>query len=336
MKRAQIKPEFYKSFMQKGFFPNSNKIVKYQESHNYWIFKTGQKIYKIKKVDREQSTASLEESFCLEIIRRIQLQSPRLEPEIATIKKIGNAYLLDLDNSNAAPALYFLIVMNQLPERYFIDVFIEKDRLTEKIMERVCDYLSQFHQLTETSKAKEEGNSETLNSRLQDLFYQSKKFLGLTVSQAYIDIMLRPLEKYLVKNRKTFLRRIKNGRVKQVHGCFIPRKINVQKNEVLTLAKTTDPFKGRYRDVASDIADFTVELEHTGQKKLAACFVEKYCKITGDEELEQVLPIYQAMKCLSLGLGYSIEMKRKEHDSSDMKKLASVYYEQAIDVVHHL
>ncbi len=324
-------------FMKRGFFPNSNKITNYTESFNYWIFKTGKKLYKVKKREDMHSSVALEEVFCSEVVRQIRRFSPELEPEIATVKKRSDSYILDKNDSVSSEVLYYAIIMNQLPNRQFLNAILEKEKLTEKIIEQVSAYLGFFHDQAEIYDSKDKGTFEDLNSQLQNLYYQSKKYLGITISQAIVDMTLRPLEKFLADNKKSISRRIRKGHIKHIHGCFLPRKIHVTKNKVVALPKTTDPLRNRYSDVASDVADLTVELRLAGQEKLADFFIAKYCKTTSDKEIHHVLPIYQALKCLALGLQHSIGIKHfTDKEAEEQKKLAVKYYEQTINVVHQL
>ncbi len=337
MAKKRNKPEFYSRFMEKGFFPDANKNIKYHESHNYWIFKTGQNIYKVKKREEAKSTASLEEIFCQETKRRILDHSPALNPVIATIKQDQQVFQLDRDNQISSAPLYYVIIMDQLADRYFLSNVISKGKLTEKILDNVSHFLFQLHENASPTSSKDEGTSESILQKLNDLIYQSKKYLGDTISQPMIDMTLRPLEKYIVDNRKLLLRRNKRGLIREVHGCFIPRKIYAGKETVLALAKTTDPLRYRYSDVVSDIADLTVELIQEGEARKAAYFIDSYCKETEDREIKQVLPIYQALKCLSQGLKYSILFKQDgEESEAENKGKATAYYEQAIEVVHQL
>ena len=95
VKPKSSKPEFYKCFMQKGYFSNGNKITKYEESSNYWIFKTGETIYKVKKKEKVQSTIVFEELFCNEIITQINTHSAALNPKIGYIKRKHDVYIID-------------------------------------------------------------------------------------------------------------------------------------------------------------------------------------------------------------------------------------------------
>jgi len=103
------------------------------------------------------------------------------------------------------------------------------------------------------------------------------------------------------------------------------------------LARTSDPFKDRYADVANDIAELTNELIRIDANQLAEYFSNQYCEITGDQELGPVLKFYQVMKCLANGLKHTVGMERTlKSDSEDHLVNAKGYYEQAIDVVHQL
>ena len=312
MAKRPRKPEFYSKFMEKNFFPGANKIIKYQESHNYWIFKTGKKIYKVKKQEDIQSTVSLEEIFCQEMVRRLKTYSPDLQVELATVKNNQQGYQLDRDGNLSSPALYYVIIMNQLTNRYFLSNIIDKGKLTEKTMDRISLFLVQLHAAAETSSSKNEGTSDSLLQKLNDLIYQSKKYLGITITQPMIDMTYRPLEKYIVDNRKLLLRRVKKGYIKEVHGCFIPRKIYAGNDGILALAKSTDPLRDRFCDIASDIADLAVQLIYTGNHSMADYFIEAYCKQADDQETRSIIPIYQALNCLTQGLKYSISFNQSE------------------------
>lgn len=323
--------------METQLFPDANKITKFQESANYWIFKTGKKIVKVKKREAVKSTASLEEIFCNEMSRRMQIHSPGLEVELATVKEDQQVFRLDRDNSIASPVLYFALVMNQLQDRYFLDNIIAKGRLKEKLMVNISQFLLQFHADAQPSPGKNDGTADSLIQKLNDLIYQSKKYLGETITQPMIDMTFHPLEKYINDNRKLLGRRVRKGLVKEIHGCFIPRKIHVEKGTILALGKTSDPLRDRYCDVVSDIADLAVELTHAGQGDMVPGLVDHYCAQTEEPDTKSILPIYLALKCLSQGLQYSVTYQQFDEKTADAKKAkATAYYEQAIEVVHQL
>lgn len=332
MTRA-IKPEFYKTFMQKGFFPNANKIIKYQESTNYWIFKTGQRVYKVKKKDTTQSTIALDEVFCKEIVAVVNQHSPELETEILGVKSEGDNYVVSSDINSA---LYNAISMKQLPDRSFLKAMCKKNTLTEITIDQIVGFLHAFHEKAVASENKNDCNIDVLKARLRDLYYQSKKHLGVTITQAMIDMTLHPLEKFINDHKKLFNRRIKNGYIKKVHGCFVPRKINVQKEQIQALGRTSDPLKIRFNDVTSDIADLIVELNQQGQSEKADYFVKQYSRLSGDKDMKSVLPIYQAIKCMYMGTKHSVAMKFESKNKDEHLNIAKHYYDQIIDIVHRL
>ncbi len=331
------KPDFYRTFMTKGFFPSSNKIVKFQESENYWIFKTGNRLYKVKKKEESQSTIPLEEIFCTEIVKQLHQYSPTLEAENLTIKSQDNQFVIDWNSDISSAPLYYLIAMKQLSDRGFLSNIIAKKKLNEKTLKKIAIQIFELHQKAKQSTSKVDGSPDAIQGNLENLIYQSKKFLNVTITQAIIDMSLRPLLKYLSDNRKVFLRRMKQGHIRMVHGCLIPRKIHVSPEGIQLLGKTKDPIKNLYNDIASDIADLSVALLHAGLGDLSDHFINTYSEQANDPELKLVIPVYQAMKCLSQGLKNSIEANAVEGEQSDiLKKLAVSYYEQTIDVVRGL
>lgn len=322
--------------MAPGFFPDANKITKYQESRNYWMFKTGKRIYKVKKQEDAKSTVSLEEIFCRETVRRMKEFSPGLQVELAAIRKDGQGFRLD-NNTDSDGSLYFVIVMNQLSNRYFLDQLIIKKKLNEKAMARIGCFLLQLHERAARSSGKQEGSAEALTVKLNDLIYQSKKYLGDTITQPMIDMTLHPVEKHISDNRKLLQRRIRNGRIREIHGCFIPRKIHVTKDEVLALARTSDPLRDRFNDIAMDLAALSVELNHEENQPMAGHLVDVYCQHTDDADIRTVLPIYQALHSLSQGLQYSIGCNQHDAESAARTRAkATAYYEQAIEITQQI
>lgn len=334
----QSKPEFYPSLMESGFFPRGNKITKYQESRNFWIFKTGKRIYKIKKNEKNGSVISLEELFCNEISKLTRLHSPGLDIKDITLKENNGEFLLDENRSIPEIPIYYGVSMIQLSDRNFLDKVIKRGGLTDKIVNKVCEFLHDFHCKTEVTTSKRDGTPEELGEKLQNLFYQSKKHLGFTITQPVIDMTLHPLERFLDEHRKLLLRRGKKGFIRQTHGCFIPCKINISKDGVFALGRTGDPLRDRFQDVSSDLADIVVELVYSEQKEFANNIVAKYSKLSSDREIKQVLPFYQALRCLDNGLRFSILAESSDNDKEvdTHRKIAVKYYEQTVEAVRHL
>mgnify|MGYP000067776974 FL=1 len=332
MTRA-MKPEFYKTFMKKGFFPSANKIIKYQESTNYWIFKTGQHVFKVKKKDTTQSTIALDEIFCKEIVAVVNQHSPGLETQLIGVKSQDDIHTITSDLNSAS---YHAISMKQLPDRCFLKAMSNKNSLTFGIIDQIVEFLYPFHEQALVSENKNECNIDTLTARLRDLYYQSKKHLGVTITQAMIDMTLHPLEKFLNDNKKLFNRRIKKGFIRKVHGCFVPRKINVQKDTVFALGRTTDPLKIRFNDVAADIADLVVELNQCDHTEMAEYFIKQYTRLSGDKDIKLVLPIYQAIKCMYMGTKHSVAMKFESKNKDEHLRIAKHYYDQIIHIVRKL
>lgn len=336
--KRRNKPEFYKCFMQSGFFPEANKIIKYSESPNYWVFKTGKQVVKVKKSESENNSLSLNEVFCRTAVKMLQKMSPGLDAKVVTVKKNGDTFVIDRDGSVEGTTLYYAVQAQQLPESGFLDVVISKGKLTTDVIESISSFLSDFHSRTDIStSAKEDGSVERLDGMLQNLFYQSKKFLGDTITQPMIDMSFRPLERFLENHKKLLSRRVKRDAIRLIQGRFTPEKVHYSKGDVACLAKSSDPLKNRYMDIASDIADLTIELMRLGKKEEATLFTKSYAKISGDKDLRLVLPFYQALKALALGVKHSTASKFDSEKEADAhKEMAVCYYNLMLEVVQQL
>ena len=323
--------------MSEGFFPNANKITKFQESANYWIFKTGEKVYKVKKDAEVSSAVPLEEIFCAETCRQLSNHSPDLKADLFTIKQVSDSFAIDLDGTVGGKPLFYGISMRQLPDRGFLSNIVEKNKLSDNHLKRIAKRLSDYHSEAKVAPGKDDGSPDSLSIKLQDLFYQSKKYLNVTINQAMIDMTLRPLEKSLVDNRKLLLKRMKSENIRQVHGCFMPRKINITSDAINFLGRTSDPLKSQYSDTIADVADLSVMLGHLNQVDKAKVFVDAYFDVSGDKESQQLLPIYQALKSLELGLVDSVKSHQADSKlAASFKDTAVKYYEQTVEIVRSL
>ena len=324
------KPVFYKTFIQQGFFPESNKVTKYAESATYWIFKTGHEIYKIKKPFEKASSSHLDELFCKETIRVSNLHSPTLNARVLKVVADNSGYNLENIDSTTHP-VYYCIVMKQLSEPYFVNQLIDKNKLTAAVIEKIVPFLVEFHKKSKRSTSEESGSVSFLTNKINDLFYQSKKFLNQTITQPICDRCFFPMEKYLQTQKKIFSKRIKKKLICEIHGNFIPPKIHVQGKLVQALAASQHPLKIKYGDIACDLADFVIDLKLEGHQDLAAAFVDQYIQESNDKDLKTILPFYLSLRCFSKGLENSILMSLTTGEKSDTyKKIALKSYEQSI------
>lgn len=324
------RPAFHKSLSDPGFYPEANRQIKSAQSHSYWMYKTGPWVYKVMKPVAKMSPM-LQEAYLAEVVAASNRLSPRLETRMEALVEEGGDWKLVRDAAPGA-APFYVLIQRQLAERGFLDQMLAKGKLTEKHAAQVAEELWRFHSEAEEINPKLLPGPEELLQRLQDLYYQSKKFLGQTLTKPMIDLSQRPLEVYLTDRKKLLARRVRKGFVRYYHGSLDLRRVHWSSEGVHFLAKSEDAVKDRYGDRISDLADLVVGLEHEGRADLAQALVDRYLSLSKDSEGAELLPLYRGMRCLKMGLDHSVEMGLEGADAEGHKKLAQTHFEQAVAI----
>ena len=332
----KVKPPFYKSLMKKDFYPHEANLVKYFESTYYWIFKTGIRIYKIRKRNKDQIAQRIEEILSNHLVNLVKLHSPDLNCELSGMYYENENFIIRNLKEGGSP-IYYVTEMDQLSNAFFFDAQLKKNKVDEKHIERLADFLFQFHQKTKPDPQIKINSLQLIQQQLDDIFYQSKKHLGKTLTQPMVNMSRHPLEKFLTFHKKIFNRRSKCKKTREIHGRFVPEKIFLKKDQIILLPATFLSLREQFEDVALDIANFTVELRIMGKSTMADEFVEIYSKLSNDRDLHTVVLFYEAKTCLKRGLELSILMESKSvQEKKELQNLAVSYYEEAVTVARLL
>ena len=333
--KHKAKPIFYKDLCKKDFFDDASIKVQYINAEHYWIFKTGPKVYKFKKPIEPKSSPELEKAFCQEVVKRVAGFSPQLEPEVVCLEQREEGFVLTDKVSSPGNAHFSGVVQTQLSDRGFINSLLSKDKLKVEHAKAVGDYLANVHKNIEAYTGRDAGTAEFLTRLLEADFYQSKKFLGQTLKPAMMEMTLHPFQKKAKELKKLLGSRQRKGKVARVQGSFKPSKIHVGVKEVTALGRGGDPFQNAFFDVASDVADLLIELKLQKKTEQAEAFVAQYIEASGDEDLKLVLPLYEILKALSMGLKLSLLMEQ-EDAPADCQTQAQAYFTLMVELARAL
>ncbi|MDT8445978.1 MAG: hypothetical protein RRB13_03645 [bacterium] len=330
------KPAFYKALNDPDFYPEANRQIKCDESNSFWIFKTGPWVYKVMKPVPKLSPM-LQEAYLSELVAASNRLSPQLETSMTGLVGEGDQWKLA---SGLAPgaAPFYVLKQKQLTDRGFLDQLLAKDKLGAKQAKDVAKALWTFHEGLGQINPKEAPGPDELLEKLKDLYYQSKKFLGQTLTKAMVDLSTRPLEVYLTDRKKLLARRVRKGFVSYYHGSLDLKRVHWASDGVAFIAKSEEAVKDRYGDRISDLADLCVALEHEGKGEWSQVLVEEYQKHCGDPDVAELLPLYRAMRTLKMGLHHSVVMGLggPEAEVEAEKALAKSYFEQTVIIANSL
>ncbi|OGG96457.1 MAG: hypothetical protein A2508_00865 [Candidatus Lambdaproteobacteria bacterium RIFOXYD12_FULL_49_8] len=331
MNKRAVKPDFHKALSEPGFYAEANRQVKYQESDDFWVFKTGDWVYKVKKRESSASGIALEEAFCSEMVAQAGLHSPGLETSVLRLVETDGHWHLK-ESAPLSEVRYLVLKQRQLIDKGFVDHMLEKGQLKSKHVAQIAQALWRFHSAEGPKTPPRQPGPAELQQALANGFYQSKKFLGIGLTKPMIDRSTRPLEKYLEDHKKIFNRRLKRGFVGHYHGLVEPRKIHWTPQGVNFLNRGGDPIKDRHGDRASDLAQFMAHLIHLGKDDLAQAFYAEYLALSADKELAVVIPFYQALCCLNTGHKHQQAAAGGEADAALETQKAKAWFEQVVAI----
>ncbi|MDX2470193.1 MAG: hypothetical protein QNL04_06405 [SAR324 cluster bacterium] len=333
--KHKAKPSFYKDLCKKDFFKDATIKVQYINAEHYWIFKTGPNVYKFKKPIEPKSSPELENAFCQEVVKRVAGFSPQLEPKMVCLEETEAGFVIADSVSNKSNPHFFGIAQTQLSDRGFVNSLLSKDKFKVEHAKAVGEYLGQVHQKIDAYTGRDAGSTEFLIRLLEADFYQAKKFLGQTLKPAMTEMTLHPFQKKAKELKKLLGSRLRKGKVARVQGSFKPSKIHVGVKEVTALGRGGDPFQNAFFDVASDVADLSVELKLLKKKDQAEAFLTQYIETTGDEDIRLVLPLYEILKVLASGLKLSLLMDQEEAPA-DCQTQAQAYFTLMVELARAL
>ena len=168
---------------------------------------------------------------------------------------------------------------------------------------------------------------------IEEVGYQTKKYIGQTITAAMYDMMIRPMERFLDEGRKLFSRRIKKDRVVDGHGALLPEHIYVKGKDVIVVSPLEAQPKYRILDAANDVAALCNVLRLSGSEETADVFLKRYVSTSKDRELERMLPIYEAFQAIHTGVVLSERMVELAEGSAERTKVsteAQAYFNLAV------
>jgi len=123
---------------------------------------------------------------------------------------------------------------------------------------------------------------------------------------------------FLERRAPLLARRAREGRVREGHGDL--RAEHVCLTPAIDIFDCVE-FSERLRsvDVACEIAFLAMDLDRLGMPQLADVFVDAYVARTGDEELREVLPVYESYRAMVRGKVESLRSREPEVAAEDRR-----------------
>jgi len=312
------KPEFYKALHQEGFFEQANKKLRYHSSTNYWHFYAGDWVYKVKKPSERASAVDMQAVYLSEILSRLAQSAPGLESSLLVLSGEGDAWQLGEAATKGARSFHVL-KQRQLSAPGFFNEILDKGKCKKDHAAALGVWLAQYHAKAAPALGKEKdlATDQVLVGLMEGDFFQAKKLLGKPLTQSQINLTLHPFKAKALEAKKVLGKRFRQGRVIKHHGGLTPCKIHFQGKEVQALALSGDPLQNPYLDQASDLADITMALRLQASAELADLAIAQYQEASENENLLEVLPLFEILKALKHGFRHQMLANDPEEEQAE-------------------
>jgi aminoglycoside phosphotransferase family enzyme len=315
----------------RGAYRHEVSKITVEETHISWVILTGQFAYKIKKELKfgqilDFSTLSLRKKFCQKEVDINKVLCGDMYMAVAKIvkqKKRGQdeeGGLRIVDLKSKGKALEYAVKMVEIPQKFRMDKLLQEGRVTSDTISRLTSILVRFHRLTPTNrKIKDFGRSEFMKRKVEENFATLSKFAS--INQKFE----KSLGLFIHNKRSLFLQRIRDDKVRDIHGDLYLKNIFIMPDNRFYLYDRIEFNDSlRYADVAEDVAHLAMDLDFYRRTDLRKLLISAYILQGKDNSLEDIvyfLMCYKACLRVKVSLFRAKGLEKTTNSDEDRKEI---------------
>ncbi len=318
----------------KAVYPHKVSKINLEETHISWILLTGKYAYKLKKELKfgnvlDFSNLSLRKKYCQ---REVQLNKLLCQEMYEGVVKIVNYKdsIRFAELSEKGKPLEYAVKMREIPQKYRMDYLVKQNKINKKTIDKLVSILVKFHKKTPTNaKIKKFGKPSFLFKKINENFITLKTLTKINPK------FEKTLNKFIHDNKPLFLKRIKQNKIRDIHGDLYLRNVFVINNSKFYLYDRIE-FNEELRsaDVAEDVAHFAMDLDFHRRPDLRKYFLTQYLAKSQDPELELLVYFWMCFKaCMRVKVTFfqakneqnKIKKKKLIRDAKKLLGLAESY-----------
>jgi aminoglycoside phosphotransferase family enzyme/predicted kinase len=269
------------------------------ETHISYVFLTGRYAYKIKKAVAfgflDFTTLEARRRFCEEELRLNRRLAPTLYLDIVPITGSIDAPVIGGDG----PALEYAVMMREFPQDALASQILARSELEPADIDALAVKVAAFHGAADAAAPGSAfgAPSEVLRVARQN-FTQLRPLLATVEEHDEIDALSAWTEREHAARRAAFLRRRKEGFVRECHGDLHLNNIARIDGELTIFDCIEFNESMRWIDVMSEVAFTVMDLEDCRRADMAHRFLNAYLERTGDYAGLAVLRFYLVYRSL--------------------------------------
>ncbi|MFH1105962.1 MAG: AAA family ATPase, partial [Candidatus Aenigmatarchaeota archaeon] len=283
----QIQKEIVEALKKPGAYPHPVKYVNVKETHISWVFLTGDYAYKVKKaikfnvvdysaLEKRRLFAEKELTLNKRLCAPIYISVARIVKENGTIKI-----------SDAGDAIEYALKMKEIQQEKLLSSMLEKNEVGKELIERIAKIMVDFFNRTNGSDKKIVNNFIGLKKKFWDSCFVSVR----DFRKPHEDIE-NNVKGFFEDNKEILGKRIKEGKVKDLHGDAHSRNIFVDSGNIYIYDCIEFDDELRHEDIAYEIAALAMDLDFHNRHDLSQHYIDTYLQLSGDSDAIKLFPFY--------------------------------------------
>jgi uncharacterized protein len=224
--------------------------------------------------------------------------------------------------SDRGPVVEYGVLMKRLPADRMLDHLVARGEVTDSIIRRISERLSEFHRTARRGPDVDAlGSPAVIAANWKENFDQTAPYIGRTITHQTYALIKTWITRWLDDNRELLRRRVLAGRICDGHGDIRAESICV--SDGLCIFDCIE-FNERFRcsDIASEVAFLAMDLDARGRPDLGYQFAEEYRARCSDSELFNLLRFYRCYRAYIRGKVLSFRLDEPELSSVELDAVA--------------
>ena len=300
-----------------ALYPHKVSHIKILETHISWILLTGKYAYKIKKEVKfgkvlDFSSLRLRKKLCQKEVKLNSILCGKMYQGVVKLVKTNNSNKI-VNLSDAGTPLEFAVKMLEIPQKFRMDNLVKLHKADSGTLDTLVATLAKFHNLSRTSTIiMYYGKPRIIRSKIKENF---KTLSHLT---KICDIFEDRLILFTKQNSRLFDQRIKEFRVRDIHGDLYLKNIFFHNGKFYMYDRIEFNDFLRYADVAEDVAHLAMDLQYHGREDLQKYLIANYVRKSNDTSLVNIIYF---MLCYKACVRAKVSLFRASQLNSTNEKL---------------
>lgn len=269
-------------------FPHKVSHIRILETHISWILLTGKYAYKLKKQVKfgkvlDFSNLRLRKKFCYREVILNRILCGQMYQGVVKFVKAGNNYKIVNLNELGNP-LEFAVKMLEIPQKFRMDNLVDHNKVNYGTLDKLIETLVMFHKQARTNPTITDfGKPRIMKSKIRENF-RTLSYLTRIDTRFEDKLIL-----FTKENTRLFHQRIKESRIRDIHGDLYLKNIFFIKREFYMYDRLEFNDFLRYADVAEDVAHLAMDLDYHGREDLQRYLISNYIRKSNDISLKNII-----------------------------------------------